>query len=75
MSEPEHSHPINPLPPVVVALFLLIAGIEMVFALGAQGILGGPEAIGWRIAAIQNTPLPTKSLVGCLPTISGPWSM
>ena len=51
--QPEHSNPINPLPPVVVALFLLIAGIEVVFTLGARGIVGGPDAIGWRIAAIQ----------------------
>lgn len=53
MSKPEHSNPINPLPPVVVALFLLIVGIEVVFTLGARGIIGGPEAIGWRIAALQ----------------------
>ena len=53
MSQPEHSHPINPLPPVVVALFLLIAGVEVLFTLGARGIVGGPDAIGWRIAALQ----------------------
>ncbi len=53
MSQPEHSHPINPLPPVVVALFLLIAGIEILFTLGAQGYVGGPGAIGWRVAALQ----------------------
>lgn len=53
MSQPEHSHPINPLPPVVVALFLLIAGIEIVFTLGAQGVVGGPAAIGWRVSALQ----------------------
>lgn len=54
MSQPEHSHPINPLPPVIVALFLLIAGIEVVFMLGARGIVGGPEAIGWRVMAQQS---------------------
>lgn len=53
MSQPEHQSPINPLPPVVVALFLLIVGVEVVFTLGARGIAGGPEAIGWRIAALQ----------------------
>ena len=53
MSHPDHQSPINPLPPVVVALFLVIVGIEVVFTLGARGIVGGPEAIGWRLAAIQ----------------------
>lgn len=45
--------PVNPLPPVIVALFLFILGIEVVFNLGARGILGGPEAVGWRLAAFQ----------------------
>lgn len=53
MSNPETQSPINPLPPVVVALFLLIIGVEVTFALGARGLIGGPEAIGWRLAALQ----------------------
>lgn len=53
MSNPEHNHPVNPLPPVVVALFLMIAGIEGAFWLGEQGVIGGDSAIGWRMGAIQ----------------------
>lgn len=53
MDEPINQSPINPLPPVVVALFLLIIGVELAFALGARGMVGGPEAIGWRIMALQ----------------------
>lgn len=53
MDHPENQSPINPLPPVVVALFLLIVGIEAAFALGARGYVGGPEAIGWRLASFQ----------------------
>ena len=45
--------PVNPLPPVVTALFMLLMGIETIFQLGARGIMGGPEAIGWRIEALQ----------------------
>ena len=45
--------PVNPLPPVVVAVFLLIIGIEAAFMLGARGLIGGPGAIGWRNLAIQ----------------------
>lgn len=45
--------PVNPLPPVVIALFLLILGVELMFTLGARGIVGGPSAVGWRLQAIQ----------------------
>lgn len=51
---PEHAAPVNPLPPAVVALVLVIIGIEALFSLGARGIIGGPGAIGWRLDAIQN---------------------
>ena len=53
MSDPDLQSPINPLPPVVVALFLVIVGIEVAFTLGTRGVIGGQEAIGWRLAAIQ----------------------
>ena len=53
MSHPDNESPVNPLPPVVVALFLVIAGVEVAFSLGARGIIGGPEAVGWRLAGIQ----------------------
>ncbi|MCH2163200.1 MAG: rhomboid family intramembrane serine protease [Marinovum sp.] len=46
--------PVNPLPPVVTALFLFIAGIEGMFSLGERGLLGGPEAVGWRLSAAQD---------------------
>lgn len=45
--------PVNPLPPVVVALFLIILGIECVFFLGNEGLVGGPHAIGWRLESMQ----------------------
>lgn len=44
---------VNPLPPVVVVLFALIVGVELLFILGAQGLIGGPRAIGWRLGAVQ----------------------
>lgn len=51
-----HSHneaPVNPLPPVVVGMFLVLAGIELTLWLGAQGVVGGPGALGWRSGAIE----------------------
>ncbi|MDX1784946.1 MAG: rhomboid family intramembrane serine protease [Roseovarius sp.] len=54
MRSPETESPLNPLPPVVMALFLAIIGIEIAISLGTRGIIGGPGAIGWRQAAIQD---------------------
>lgn len=54
MSQNPDPSPVNPLPPAVVALVLIIIGIEAVFSLGARGILGGPEAVGWRMNAVQS---------------------
>ncbi|MBO9396456.1 rhomboid family intramembrane serine protease [Shimia sp. R9_2] len=53
MSHPDDQSPINPLPPVVTALFLILAGVEAVLWLGSQGIVGGPTAVGWRLETIQ----------------------
>lgn len=45
---------VNPLPPVVVALFLILMGIELAFQAGERGLAGGPTAIGWRLGALQS---------------------
>lgn len=44
----------NAISPVVVALALMIFGIELVLTVSARGILGGADGVGWRIAAVQN---------------------
>lgn len=54
MQQPVNQSPFNHIPPVVAALAIAIVGIELVFYLGAEGILGGREAVGWRIAAQQS---------------------
>lgn len=54
MSDDPNISPVNPLPPAVVALVLVIMGIEAAFSLGMRGIIGGPEAIGWRLEAFQS---------------------
>ncbi|WP_456386736.1 rhomboid family intramembrane serine protease [Profundibacter sp.] len=52
MSSNENMSPVNPLPPVVVGLAVVIFLVEAAFNLGARGLIGGPEAIGWRSMAI-----------------------
>ncbi|OYU17652.1 MAG: rhomboid family intramembrane serine protease [Rhodobacteraceae bacterium PARR1] len=45
--------PMNPLPPVVWALALPMIAMEAVVTLGASGLVGGPEAVGWRLQALE----------------------
>lgn len=53
MSSENNTHAVNPLPPVVVALVLFIIGIELAFTFGSRGLIGGPQAVGWRLEALQ----------------------
>lgn len=53
MTDYKEPAPVNPLPPVVILLFLAIMLPEAAFSLGAQGMVGGPDAVGWRLAAAQ----------------------
>ncbi len=53
LTHPRNEPPLNPLPPVVIALFLVIVGIEVVFNLGARGLMGGPQAVGWRLGTLE----------------------
>ncbi|WP_135504007.1 rhomboid family intramembrane serine protease [Roseovarius aestuariivivens] len=46
--------PFNAVPPLVVVVALAIFVIECLFALGARGMVGGPQAVGWRLEAIQD---------------------
>ena len=49
-----NASPINPIPPIILALVFAIAIIEAAFQLGAAGFVGGPAAVGWRLTAFQN---------------------
>lgn len=40
--------PVNPLPPVVILLAVLLAVPEIIFQLGEASIIGGPEGAKWR---------------------------
>lgn len=46
--------PFNALPPVVIALAVVIFGLELMFQAATAGMLGGQGGIGWRLAAIQD---------------------
>ena len=44
--------PFNPLPALLWLILLAIIAVEAVLWLGGQGIIGGPQALGWRLQAI-----------------------
>lgn len=50
----DNQSPINALPPVIVVICVVMGMVELAFGAGAQGLAGGPEAIGWRLQAIQS---------------------
>jgi rhomboid protease GluP len=52
--EDHNVSPFNALPPVVVALAVVIAGLEGMFQLATAGFLGGQGGVGWRLAAMQD---------------------
>ena len=45
---------VNPLPAAVVALAVVIFGVEVMFTLAERGLTGGTGGIGWRAAAIRD---------------------
>lgn len=46
--------PFNALPPVIVGIAMVMGAVEIVLQLGASGLVGPPEAIGWRLQAIRD---------------------
>ena len=60
--------PVNPLPATVMILVLVMALVEGAFMLGARGIIGGPEAIGWRLNAIQDYGFSARALAWMVET-------
>ncbi|MGC1260475.1 rhomboid family intramembrane serine protease [Jannaschia helgolandensis] len=54
MLDPRNQSPFHSLPPVVVALAVVIIGIELMFQAGTAGLIGGREAVGWRLGALRD---------------------
>ena len=54
MSDTPDPSPFNALPPAVWFLFAALALPELAFSLGEAGLVGGPQAIGWRLEALNS---------------------
>ncbi|MEL6572058.1 MAG: rhomboid family intramembrane serine protease [Pseudomonadota bacterium] len=46
--------PVNPIPPLIILLTLVIVLVEGAFSLAEAGVVGGRTGIGWRIAALND---------------------
>lgn len=53
MEHDRNTSALNPLPVIVWVLILPLAAMELVIAAGASGFVGGPQAIGWRLEAVE----------------------
>lgn len=53
MDTDHNAPPLNPLPWIVWVLALPLIAMEVVLSLGAAGVVGGAQAIGWRIQAVE----------------------
>lgn len=73
MDRDPNAAPLNPLPPVVWALALPIIAMEVVLGLGARGLVGGPQAIGWRQDAVQRFAFSPDLLRNMVELGSYPW--
>ena len=54
MHDPILEPPVNPLPPLVILVFVAMAGVEAGLSLGEAGLIGGPGAVGWRLGLIRD---------------------
>ncbi len=43
----------NPVSPIVVVLVLVMVGVELVFQAAEHGLIGGPQATGWRVEMMR----------------------
>lgn len=53
MDRDPNALPLNPLPPIVWMMALPLIAMEVVLNLGERGLVGGPQAIGWRLQAME----------------------
>lgn len=62
MSEDPNTPVFNAIPPVIIALFLILAGIELTFFLAETRIIGGAGGFAWRADAIERFGMNTNIL-------------
>jgi membrane associated rhomboid family serine protease len=68
MSEHREPSPMNAVPPLVLAIAAVIMGAELLFQMGARGMIGGPEAVGWRLEAVRDYGFSNRALTWMIET-------
>lgn len=67
--------PFNKLPPVIVALAVIIGGLELLFTMAGMRLIGGPLGEGWRQAAIEDFGVFDQLWEWMVANQSWPWDM
>ncbi len=52
--EEQFEAPVNPIPPAAIVLTLVIVAVEMMFSAGEARLVGGSQAVGWRLNALND---------------------
>ncbi|MDA1286289.1 MAG: rhomboid family intramembrane serine protease [Proteobacteria bacterium] len=53
-NEDQNASPINHVPAVVVLVCMVIGAVELVLQAGEYGLIGGQNAVGWRLVAVTD---------------------
>lgn len=53
MDPDRNAPPLNPLPPIVWVMALPVIAMEVVLSLAEHGLIGGAQAVGWRLQAVE----------------------
>lgn len=55
MHDPDqNASPINHIPTAVVLVAMVLGAVELVLQAGIYGLVGGPDAVGWRLGAVHD---------------------
>ena len=46
--------PFNEIPPVIIALAVIVGSVEIMMQLSSRGLIGGENGISWRVEAIRS---------------------
>lgn len=73
--EPAFEPPVNPIPPVIIVLVLIVVLVEGAFSLAEAGFVGGRTGIGWRVGALQDYAISPRVWDALLLRGVGEWSL
>lgn len=74
MYEPDdNASPLNHIPTAVVLVAMVLGAVELVLQAGVYGLVGGPDAVGWRLGAVHDFGFFSAVLAWMIDTGTYPW--